>query len=463
MGSLFSILGVAGDGLAAQTAGLDITGQNVANANTPGYSRLSVNLETVQLGDSYGGSVRAANVIRSSDQFAYARVLAEQSKGGAADARSTALAQVEAIVAPSAGTIADGVNAFFASMSTLSSSPSDPSARAAVLGSATSLAQTISSTAAGLASAKGSLLTKAQGVATQVNSELAQIAQLNSQIAQASASGDPAASLSDQRDRLVSNVATEIGAKTVEEPSGITLFAGGTALVVGSTAASINVGLDATGNLKIVANRGGGTALDITSNTNDGTLGGIREARDQDIPAVSSQLDQFASDLATSVNSIHSAGFGLDGVSGRNLFAQPASVAGAAYTFAVDPTLVGHPERIAAAKNVADVPGGNDVAVQLSQLASQTLGSGGTPADRFGSIAASLGAAKSAADAESQLRTDTVTQAKNLHDSSTGAALDEEMANLSKFQRAYEASSKVLQTVDSLLNGLMQDIGPATA
>jgi flagellar hook-associated protein 1 FlgK len=367
-------LGVAGDGLAAQTAGLNVTGQNVANANTPGYSRLSVNLETLQLGDSYGGSVRAANVLRSSDQFAYARVLEEQSKGGAADARSTALAQVEAIVAPSGGTIADRANAFFSSMSTLSSSPSDPSARAAVLGSAASLAQSISSTAAGLASAKGSLLTTAQGVATQVNSELAQIAQLNGQIAQARAAGDPAASLSDQRDRLVSSVGTEIGAKTVEEPSGITLFAGGTALVVGNTAASIHVGLDAASNLKIVANRGGGDpALDITSNTNDGTLGGIREARDQDIPAVASQLDQFASDLATSVNSIHSAGFGLDGVGGRNLFAQPATVSGAAYAFSIDPTLVGHPERIAAAKSAADVPGGNDVALQLAQLASAAL------------------------------------------------------------------------------------------
>jgi flagellar hook-associated protein 1 FlgK len=458
MTSLFGLLSIASDGLAAQTAALDATGQNVANANTPGYSRVTANLQTTVTGDTFAGSVQVGGVIRSFNQFTYGNVLSEQSKGGAADARSQALTNVQSAIAPTGGTIADSVNAFFTSLSALETSPSDPSARAAVLQNATDLSQNISTTAAGLSTERSDLLSQAQGVANDVNGQLAQIAQLNGQIAQAQAQGGQPTDLQDQRDALVSKVSTQIGAKALWEPSGLTLFAGGTAVVTGNTAASINVGLDQSGNLKIVATRPGGSAIDITSNTNDGTLGGLREARDVDIPNFSSQLDQFAYNLATSVNSVHTAGYGLDGVNGRPLFTQPASVAGAAYSFAVDPGMVGHPERIATSSTAAGLPGGNDVAVQLAQLASQPLNGGPPPAQAFGAIAASVGDATSSATAESQLRTQTVAQAQNLNQSSSGVALDQEMANMSQFQRAYEASSKVLQTADSLLAGLMQDL-----
>ena len=170
----------------------------------------------------------------------------------------------------------------------------------------------------------------------------------------------------------------------------------------------------------------------------------------------SSQLDQFASNLATAVNSVQSTGYGLDGKTGRNLFTPPAGVAGAAAAFAVDPAMVGNPQFIAASSTAGGLPGGNDAALTLAQLASQPLNGGPPPAQSFGAIAASVGNATASATAESETRAETVTQAQNLNQSSSGVSLDEEMANMTAFQSAYVASSKVLQTAENLLNVLMQ-------
>ncbi len=459
MTSLLSILNIAGQGLAAQSAGMATTGQNIANVNTPGYSRVTVNLETTLTGDTFAGSVQAAGVTRSYNQFTFGNLLTQQGMGGAADARSQALTSAQGVMAPSSGgTIADSVNSFFASMTALESNPSDTSTRSAVLSSAQSLAQNISTTAAGLSSQRSALLQQAQGVATSLNGELSQIAALNGQIAQATAQGSQPSDLQDQRDALVSQVSGQIGATVVEEPSGITLLAAGTALVSGSQASSVGVNLDTSGNLQIIANQPGGSKVDITQNTTAGSLGGIREARDADIPSFSSQLDQFAYNLSTAVNSVQSSGYGLDGGTGRNLFTQPASVAGAASSFAVNPNIVGQPQMLAASSSAGGIPGGNDLALQMAALATQPLAGGAPPAQAFGAIASSVGDATSSATSESQLRADTVTQAQDLNQSSSGVSLDEEMTNMSNFQNAYEASAKVIQTAETMMTDLMQEI-----
>lgn len=455
MSSLFGLLNIAQSGLAAQTAALDATGQNVSNVNTPGYSRVTANLETTATGDTFGGSVQVSGVVRSFNQLTYGNLLSQQGQSGAADARSGALDQTQEIVAPSDGTIGDQLSSFFTSLSALTTSPSDPSTRSGVLANATSLAQTISQTAAGLSGQRSDLLTQAQGVATQVNTQLQQIAQLNSQIESSSGGGQQPTDLLDERDQLASQVSTEVGAQVLVDSSGnYTLLSGGTALVSGSTASTLAVGLDASGNLKITSTEGTGT-IDITTATNAGTLGGIREARDTDIPNYQSQLDQFAYNLATSVNAVFSTGYGLDGNTGRNLFVQPTSASGAAYAFAVDPSVANDPDAVAASSTAAGLPGGNDVAVALDGLASQPFGSSTSPASAFASIASSVGSDASAADSESTLRGDTVTQAQDLNQSASGVSINQEETNLTEFQQAYEASTEVLQTANTLLQNLM--------
>jgi flagellar hook-associated protein 1 FlgK len=124
---------------------------------------------------------------------------------------------------------------------------------------------------------------------------------------------------------------------------------------------------------------------------------------------------------------------------------------------ALNPALVGQPDRVAAAGAATDLPGGSTVALQIAGLSSRALAGGTTPpAERFGAVAADLGVRLQAANAEEQLRDDTVQQAETLRESASGVSLDEEMVNLSKFQRAFEASTRVLRVADELLDTLMK-------
>jgi flagellar hook-associated protein 1 len=457
MSSLFSLLSVARDGMQAQSAGVSVTGQNISNVNTPGYVRRGLQLSARPLGRGNDGGVAITGVSRSFNRFAHSRVVEEHGRRGAAAARSEALASTEATVSPGSRSVADQVNSFFQAFDTLSSAPSDTSARLGVLQHATNLSQQVASTANDLSVQRDGLFTQATGVAGEVNDRLSRIATLNRSIAEATALGDAGADLRDQRDQLVQEVGDRLGARAVEDATGqVTLFSAGTVLVEGGNASSVSVSLDAANNLRLQVQQPGGSTTDATAAMTQGTLGGLREARDIDIPNTQRALDQFAFDLSRAVNTAHSTGFGLDGASGRNLFVAPAVVVGAARAMAVDPALVGQPERVAAAAVAADLPGGSTVAVQIAGLASRALPVGTTtPADRFGTLAADLGTRLQSANAETQLRDDTVQQAETLRESASGVSLDEEMVNLSRFQRAFEASTRVLRVADELLNTLM--------
>ena len=462
-GSLFSLLGTMQDALAAQQAGIDVTGQNITNVNTPGYVQRSVVLESrAELPGSDGG-VDVASIQRAFNAFTYGQVLVEHGQQGAADSRSSALGEAQAVVAPQGGgSIGDAMNAFFSSLQALSANPSDPSTRSAVLDQAGQLAQSFSTTATGLAQVQSSLFQQAQGVAGEINQDLTQIAALNTQIAQAQANGDNAPDLRDKRDAIVQDVADRIGARVVPDPSGtITLFAAGGVLVSGQQASQLSVSLDASGAMKFTVNGPGGVPADITSGVTDGTLGGLREARDVDVAQTAASLDQLAYDFSNQVNAVHSAGVGLDGVSGRPLFAPPSQVAGAAMAMAVDPSVAGQPDHVAAAASAQDLPGGNDVAVQLAQLATQNIGSGGPAAQQFAGIASQIGSAKSAADSDAATRADMVTQAENLNSSASGVSLNEEMVNLTRFQQAFQAATRVLQVADNLLGDFMTTMSTA--
>jgi flagellar hook-associated protein 1 FlgK len=458
MSSLFALLGTMGNAMMAQQAGLDVTGQNVANASTAGYTS-----ETAELETSIDGGVQVNGVASSYDAFTFGQVVTQTGLSGAANARSEALQEAQAVLDPQGGgDIGTQMNSFFASFNALSASPSDPSARTAVLSDATQLAQSISTTATGLQQQQASMLSNATGIVSQVNGDLGRIAQLNGEISQAQGLGNSTADLCDQRDTLVTSVASALGAQVVPDASGsITLFAGGTTLVDGTDAATLGVSLGASGAMKFTATTDGGSPDDITAGVTTGSLGGIREARDTDVQASVNQLDQFAYDLAGAVNGVQQSGYGLDGITGRPLFTPPASVAGAAAGLTVDPSVAGNPSAIAASSTAGGLPGGNDGAVALAQLADEPLGSASTPAAAFAQISSALGSAAQAASTDASTRADTLTQAQNLDSSASGVSLEQETATLTQFQDAFQASAQVLQVTSTLMTDLMNTMSTA--
>lgn len=448
---LFGLLGIARDGIAAQSAALTTTGQNVANASTPGYARRTALLETT-IGS---GSVRYARTERSFDRFTFSHVVDQQGLHGAASARSDALTEIETAMAPPTGTIGDQAIALVRSFSALSGFPTDPSLRADVLAKAENFATTIKSTHDALASTSENLLGRAGDIVTDLNSHLTRIADLNQQIATAVGAGADAGSLRDQRDNAIREVGERIGARAIEDETGrVTLFAAGAVLVEGDHASPLSMDLDPAGKMRFYAT--GAARTEITSRVDTGTLGGLREARDVDLDKTLSNLDSYAFDVANAFNAVHATGFGLDGSTGQPLFDVSATQTGAATSIGLSSGLVGHPELVGAAGATSDLPGGNAVALQLANLA-DTPAFGGQPlADRFASMATDIGFRKTNADAELTLRTDTLSVAETLESSANGVSIDEEMVNLTQYQRAFEASTRVLRVADELLSHLME-------
>jgi flagellar hook-associated protein 1 FlgK len=196
----------------------------------------------------------------------------------------------------------------------------------------------------------------------------------------------------------------------------------------------------------------------LTSRVDSGSLGGIRQARDTDVVALQTDLDQLAFDVRNSVNATHAAGFGLDGGTGRNLFAPPAGVTGAAAGFQLDPAMVGQPDRIAVAGSAAELPGGNSNALALAAIGSQSLAGLGDPAARMGAIAGKLGIFQTSAQGNVELRANTLSMAETSRQQASGVSIEEEMADLTRYQRAFEASMRVLKVADELLQGLVRDL-----
>lgn len=452
--SLFSLLSLARDGVLANAGALTVTGQNIAGASTPGYVR-----RTPAMTARPTGGVEMTSIARGFDRFAYDQLLTQEARLASATARAGALVTMEATIAPSTNSLGERASALFSALHEMALSPSDTGVRSAVLARTEWLAAGFSETSDALSGLRADLLTQAKDVVTEVNGRLERIAQIDQQLVEADARGEPTADMRDTRDQLVREVTERIGGRSIENADGrITLFAGGVVLIDGGQAAKLDISLDPQSALRIQIDRRG-VLSDVTSAMDAGKLGGIRAARDEDIPALIGSVDAYAKEVIDLFNGIHETGFGLDGGTGRPLFEPALSATGAAHAMRLDPSLAGHPERLAAAGSPAELPGGNSVAVKLASAGLSKLAGGDTLSERYASITSRVGVARASATAEEQMRQDTVASATTLRESASGVSTDEEMVRLQQFQRAFEASTRVLQTIDSLFDSLLAVVG----
>jgi flagellar hook-associated protein 1 FlgK len=455
---LTQILSTALDGLNVSTVGLTTTGQNITNVNTPGYTRRDVELATRTQGLN---GVNVVGIRRVADTVIERRQYQAMGLSSAASERDSQLGNVEGLFNDANGTgLSDALSAFYGSFSALASNPTDPTARANVLARADQLASRVNDTANSIATARSDMLTDARQTAAEVNQKAQQIAKLNQQIAAARAQGQDSANLEDQRAKVLLGLAPLVDITVVNQDNGsILVQASGATLVDDVSARSLSVDLDSNGALRFMSQTAGGGGSDVTRYLTGGKLAGIKEARDTDLAQIAAKLDDLAYGVATTVNAQHAAGVGLDGIGGRNLFSVPATAEGAARALAVSSDVANNPNAIAAASGTASLPGGSDNAVLLSRLAVQPAVGSRTAAEAYGDLVGDIGARKEASAEDVSLRNAVTDQVSAMRESASGVSLDEEMVALNKYQRAYEASSKVISTVDQLLQELMDRLG----
>lgn len=457
--SLGKLLNTARDALSAQAFGLTTTGQNIANASTPGYVRRSAILET----RANTGGVVATGVRRGADAFIDRRWIESSSLASSSSERETQLSGIESLLADNDGNgIGSAVGALFQGFEALTTNPNDPTTRNTVLSRASALATRFRDVAASIATHRDELFRSAKLIANETNSVAESIAKLNQQIQMAENMGNDASDLRDQRDQKLYELANFVDVKSFTDGSGkFVVVAAGTTLVEGDKAGKFQIGLDGSGALEVSVLRGGAPATKVTSLLSGGKLDAIQEVRDKDLVAIGKDLDNLAWSVGNALNAQHATGYGTDGVTGRPLFAMSATADGAARAITLDPAMEGHPERVAASSSAATLPGGSGNALALASLADQDIAGGGTrtAAEAWSDLIGSVGVRVADAKRNAETRGDIHAQNEAARQAQSGVSLDEEMVALTQYQRAYEANAKVLNTVDELLRELMNRIG----
>ncbi len=451
MPGLYLSLSMAARSLEAQRAGLDAAGQNIANLNTPGYSRRMLQLAEVTYG---AGGVEVLGTRALRDAVLDARMRAAIP----AESRERAVLGSLSLVETSIGAPGQGLDArlsaFFDAWSALSADPTSPPTRDAVVLQGRQLATAFNDLSNQLSSSARLADTGIRGAIDEVNSLSAKIASLNDQIA--TAGGGNVEALRDQQNLAIEQLSalTQVSVQTRKEGGVDVTIPSGRALVIGGSAYQVEVGTGANGYATLTLNH-----QDVTGEFTTGRIGGLGYARDTAIPGYLARLDDLAYQVAQQVNTLHQTGTDLDGNPGVAFFTPPAGVGGAARLLAMNPAVVANSNRVAASQSGA--PGDNGIARSMAALRDALTSSGGTATftQAFSQLAYAVGADVDTARAQQQSTQATATEVGKLRDQVSGVSLDEEAASMLKFQRAYEANAKYFTVVDSALQTLMSLVG----
>jgi len=452
MSSLIASLATAVTGMSAEQGALAATTNNVANVNTPGYSRetpVLVSSDPIEMdGVTFGTGVTLQSVQSIRDPILETQIQ-EQSQGqGQYTALASALQQTQVNFTTSANDIGTSIANFFDSLNQLSANPWYLPTRQDVLTAAGNLASSFNDTANNLTQQRTSLDLNVVQQVTQINQLSQQIATLDGQISNLQNVGETANEFVDQRQQAIDQLSSLVNVSVIQADNSLTLTtANGVPLVIGQTAFQLTAQTNAQGLHDVY---GGGN--DITSQLTSGQLGGTIEARDQEIPALQTQLDTLAAGLANSVNGVQAAGFDLNGVPGMNLFnPPPAGGAGAASSLSValtDPTLI--------AASSDGSPGSNGNAQALYALNAQPIIGGQTPTNYYSQIVDNVGNDVSNASAQQTASAAILQQLNDQNGAVSGVSLDEEAANMVQYQDAFQASAEVVTTINDMMYAVIQ-------
>jgi flagellar hook-associated protein 1 len=452
MSSLNASLAIALSGLSAEQGALAATTNNVANANTPGYSRevpVLVTSDPIVVDPlTLGTGVTLQSIESIRDPILESSIQQESQTQGQLNAQVAALQQTQTNFVTSTSDIGTEITNFFNNINQLATSPSDLSVRQGVLTAADNLATSFNTTANSLSQQQTSLDQSVVETVGQINQLTGQIAQLNGQVSDLENAGENAGSFVDQRQQAIDQLSSLVDVSVIPSNNTLTLTtANGTPLVLDQQSFDLQTQVNASGLHDVYAQ-----GVDITSSITSGQLGGTLQVRDQQIPALQTQLDTLAAGLANSVNGVQTAGYDLNGELGTNFFnPPPASGTGAAASLSVAIT---DPSLIAASSD--GTSGSNGNAEAMYALSTQPVIAGQTPTDYYSGVVFNVGNDVSNATAEQTASSQVLAQLNDQRASVSGVSLDEEAANMVQYQNAYAASAQVITAINNMMYDVIQ-------
>ena len=455
---LFNTLNMGARAMTAQQVGVEVTGQNLANANNPAYARQRVQLQTsipTPTGIGMEGTgVEAASIQQIRDQLLDSQIQSESSVGGYWNSQQNALQNAQAQLneflnlsstsGDNTAGLSGQLNNLFNAFQSVATSPTDMSARQSLVNAAQTLAAGLNNASNNLSTLNGQLNSSVSSGVTSANQLLTDIAKLNDQIARATASGGNANDLVDSREADLENLAKLANLQTTANTDGtISVSIGGQELVSGGKLADTLATYDPGNGQLLVQTATSKTPLTLSAGSIQGTI----DSRDGALATLRNNLDTMASSLVTQVNGIYQNGYDLSGNHGANFF-----TGNDAATIGVNSALADDPSQVQAA-GAANAAGDNSIALQLAQLGQQSITSlnDQTFSGAYAQDVQSFGYALSNANDQVDNYNSVNTMLLNQRDSVSGVSLEEETTNLITYQKAYECSAKIITTVDEML------------
>jgi flagellar hook-associated protein 1 FlgK len=467
--SINSVFNRSLDGLTVAQRGLAVAANNIANVNTKGYARqqLLVGSRPADLADlSLAGGAQVLGLDSITSSFIELQLFSTANSYGTVDGRRRTMSQLEELFNDSQNQgLGKSLNDMFNSFSDLANNPSSVPLRQGVRDKATVLAERFNSMSAQLKSMKKDLSSEISTRLTKINSLSSQIASLNQTISQAGGASSAPDQVA-QRTYLLRQLSEEVNISSFTDASGnvqVQIGNGG-ALVSGFDAGNLAVSsdnLNSGGTLAVtVTFAGSSDTMNVTDQITGGRLGGNLIDRNTTLNTELDNLDTLAYQLATQFNAVYATGYGLDGSTGNNFFTPLASSSGAAGALSVDASVVADVRKIAAASQDPSISGVGDnrIALQLASLQnSLTMATGTETFAQFyqgmvGSIGVTAGSVKQDFDVKSNL----MNQIEVQRESISGVNMDEEGASILQFQKAFEASSKLMSIANEMLDTLLK-------
>lgn len=448
--SLTRIFDVSQRSLATYQKALDVTAHNVANANNEDYSRQKVqfsssNPDTI---DNYsiGAGVQISQISRVRDEYLDKSIAENNAKYYSNDKKSNLLGRVEGMFLELTGTgVSDSINKFFNSWSELSNSPTSLTLRDNVVSSAKQLAQMVYDVNNNMDSMRNDLMSEFSSQVDELNRNLSSLYDINQKIAESKSSNIEINSLLDQRDKLVADI-SKLGNVTVQIDTNNTakVTIGGIPANDSYGATEFKVGME-DNQLTIVNSRNSSAAI-----LKGGELHAIADVYSNALPEAKNEFNSIIETLATAVNDIHSGGNTMTDPpqTGIDFFSEYENG-----NLVINSDILNDSANIAASLDATDGNGEN--ANKIAELADQKLFGTQSISEKYSTLVTKIGSdkqlAENLADANG-LILDQLTVRKN---SVSAVSVDEEMTNILKFQRSYDASAKLIKVADDMLQTIL--------
>ena len=452
--SISSLLSIARTGLLAHQAAMDVIANNVANAETEGYSRQRVALGPVApnvLGRLVlGGGVQISGIERTRDAVLDAAARSTSTSASGFALRHDALTRVEQVVnEPSETGISAALDRFWDAWSDLALSPSGQTERAVLRQRGMQLANTLNSALDGLADARRIATEQLDSSLRTLSATAQRIAELNRGIAASEAAGGSANDLRDARDRLIDEAARLAPVTVREAPDGMmTVAIGGIPIVDGTNAAALER-QTISGRIAIATASGIVPVL-----ATDGEIGAQLRVLDGDLTDLEAQLTLLGDTLVDAVNTIHSQGW-TSSATGIDFF-DAASWVGTG-RLSLTAQVLASPAAIAAGTTL-DATGDNGLALQMAALRTGThaaLG-GRSLGNYWREAATTVGVAVAAAEDDASVAATLAGNAETRRQSVSGVSTDEELSHLIRVQQAYSAAARLVRVADDVARSLLE-------